>query len=834
MQIEQALYGECRGGHSLLASSGDAAVAEEIVQRLDLPDTAPPGVEWSPFLRGFPYKNQYVLSRTFRDAAASRGGMVYSHALLAPLDDIGETSDLRPLLNLLATSDRQRPDAVTVQVVITENGFPHADDLVGAAEALGTNGKLPVVRLDHVGFDGLVVALWANLSPEIRQGFAFRLSFDPRDLVETPRPTLVCTPRGMGSRWSGYPVISAVRSCEPTSLVAGKLSGHGKGAPLTGFMQEMALKPTTITELCLIEQAYCLEVDDPTFERRVGAVRLIGRLSPDADAGKEGKIALVRRLCEQLSKASAEEVLYVRNLELSAFPDPNRVWKALERWVARNSFHLEQDVEMLSVLEDATTGTNAVGGWRRAVLKGLAVATGSPRSSFPKAFWRWFQARPDIAVVVFRHVASEAAVEERLARATPRSLDKAASETLAADVLARGWLCLHGAVMSAICPTSEAVQRQVAVDSDIEFVDGLRWTLRHARGAKCVECALEIEDPRMARLAGEAVAKNPRLLAKVDLTPIRAQAIWREALIVEPEMWRAPADPVGAFRSILDHLLSGGETDTSLIERLSSSPVADLGTYPRRPEIWSRIGGAAVKKLLATTARGWLREAASGAVPFVPERDLQVAVLEDEQLNRTLDTLIPNSVGSAFRIVAALSRYDEQRFLRLLGDTTSRAASVSSPVAESIGRLVLERRWTDVATELIGQYRSGRRDLKPALRACCGMLGFWDRIYLGVAPISEWEKWEGMLELGAELYPGGPDDRGLWERAGGDDADLSTRGDGRSRWRRAVRDIRNGRGPSASTLLGAMMEDFPKNERIPHLAEDRVFGGGVRDGFQDD
>ena len=92
MQIEQALYGECRGGHSLLASSGDRAVSTGIVQRLDLPDTAPPGVEWSPFLRGFPYEDQYVLSRTFHDTGASRGGMVFSHALLAPLDEIGEDS----------------------------------------------------------------------------------------------------------------------------------------------------------------------------------------------------------------------------------------------------------------------------------------------------------------------------------------------------------------------------------------------------------------------------------------------------------------------------------------------------------------------------------------------------------------------------------------------------------------------------------------------------------------------------------------------------------------------------------------------------------------------
>ena len=834
MQIEQALYGECRGGHSLLASSVDDAVSTAIVQRLDLPDTVPPGVAWSPFLRGFPYEDRYVLSRTFRDTGATRGGMVFSHALLAPLDEIGEISDLRPLLKLLASSDRQRPDAATVQLVSTETGLPHADDLTDAAEALGANGKLPVVRLGHVGFDDLVVALWAHLLPEIRRGFAFRLSFDPRDLVETPRPALVCTPRGMEARWSEYPVIRSVGSRESGSLVAAHLSGQGKGGPLIEFMQEMGLKPATIPELRMIEQAYCLETGDPTFERRVGAVRLIGNLSPDADAGEEGKNVLVGRLCDHLSAASAEEILQVRNLELSAFPDPNRVWKALERWVAKNSFPSDQDVEMLSVLEDATAGTNAVPEWGTAVLNGLAVATGSRRTSFPKAFWRWFQVRPEIAVAVFHHVPVEAGVEERLARATPRNLDGAAAKRLATDALSRGWLCLHGAVLSAICSTSDAARRQVAVDTDPSFVEGLRWALRHAKSAEFVECALEIEDPRMPRLAGEAVAKHPRLLAEVDLTAIKAQAIWREALTIDPETWRGPADPPAAFRSILDHLLSGGETDTSLIERLSDTPVADLGTYPQRREIWSRIGGVALQKLLARTAKGWLREAASTGVPFVPEYDLQAAILEDDELEQTLDGLIPNRVGTAVRIVGALGRYEQRQFLRLLRKSTSRTTSLPSPDAEGIGRLVLERRWQDVAEDLVGQYRTGRWDLKPALRACCDLLDFWDRFFLGVAPVSDWEKWDGLQELATELYPGGPDDLELWERAGGDDADLPTGGNGRSRWRKAVRDMRNGRGPTASALLAAMIEDFPKNERIQHLAGDRVFGGGIPDGLQDE
>ena len=830
MQIEQALYGEYRGGHSLLASSGDGEVPTRIVQRLDLPDTAPPGVEWSPFLRGFPYRDRYVLSRTFHDTAASRSGMVFSHALIAPLDEIGETPDLGPLLKLLTSSDRQRPDATTVRLVRTEARCPHTADLIDTAEALGARGELPVVRLGHIGFDDLVVALWAYLLPEMRRGFAFRLSFDPRDLVETPAPTLVCTPQAMAARWSDYPVIRSGVSREPVSLAAAVLSGHGKATPLLDFMREMGVKPATFPDLRLAEQAYLLDIGEPTLERRVGAVRLIEKLSPDSDAGEDGKDLLVQRLCELLPAAKIGDILRLRNLRLSAFPSPSRIWKALETWVVENTYPRDQDGDMLSVIEDATSGTNAVEEWRTAVLDGLAVAARSPKSLFPKAFWRWLPIRPEIVAAVFRYVPVEAGVEERLTVATPRNLDEAAAETLVTPALSRGWLRLHGALLSASCSPPDAARRQVAVDTDPSFFEGLRSALRHAKPAELVKCALELEDPRMPQLAGEAVAKAPGLLAAVDLTAVVAQAIWREALVIARESWRSPAAPAATFHSILDRLLDGGEADASLIERLSETPIADLGTYPRRPEVWSRIGKVTLDNLLAATASGWLRRAKSDGVPFVPEHDLQSAILESGELERTLDALIPNRIGATIRIVAALDRYDEQRFLRLIENSMARTISLTIPDAEGIGRLVQERRWEDVAAALVARYRAGRRDLKPALRACYGMLDFWERITLPFTAISEWEKWKGFEELATELYPGGPDDQGLWERADGDDADLSSSGDGRTRWRKAVRDIRNGKGPTPSALLAAMMEDFPHNERIPHLAGDRVFGGGAPDG----
>ena len=825
MRIEQALYGEYRGGHSLLMSSGDDDVSSAIVQRLDLPDTAPPGVEWSPFLRGFPYRDRFVLSRTFHDTGASRGGMVFSHALLACLDEIVETPDLRPLLELFASSDRQRPDVRTVELVRTETPLPRANELIGAAEALGMSGRLPVVRLGHIGFDELVVALWARLLPEIRRNFAFRLSFDPRDLVETLVPAAVCTPNSMAARWSDYPIVQSAAPREPSSLAAAILSGHRNAAPLLEFMQEIGSKPTTFRDLRLAEQAYVLNIGEPTVERRVGAVRLIEKLSPDPDAGEDGKNVLVRQLSKLVPAARADDILLLRNLQLSGFPSPSPVWKAVKKWAAKNSYPQDQDVEMLSVLEDATSSTAAVQEWRIAVLDGFAAAAGSRKSFFFAAFWRWLQIRPGVVATLFHYIPAEAGIEERLVATTPPKLNKTTATALATPALSRGWFGLYGAILSASCSPSDAARQQIAVDTDPSILVGLRSALRNANPVEIVECALEIDDPRMPKLAGEVVAKKPKLLVEVDISGMKAQAIWGEALAIDPKSWQGPDNPAAAFHSILDRLLDDGEADLSLIGLLSNTPVADLGTYPRRPEVWPQIRGVAFNNLIAATATGWLRKAASAEVPFVPEDTLQSAILENDEFDPALDALIPDCISTIVRIVIALDGYDEQRFLGLVKEVILRTKSLTVSDAEGIGRLILEREWRHAAADMVERYKSGRRDLRPALLTCYDLFGFLDRLTLGLTPVLESEKWQALESLAAELYPSGPDDHGLWERAGGNNADLPFKGDGRMRWRQAIRDMRNGKQPATTALLAHMMEDFSNNQQLLHLARDAVFCG---------
>ena len=96
MRVEQAIYGEIPGrGHGLRTSSTNAPIAAAIASKLDLPDVVPPGVQaWSPFVRGFPVDDYYLLARTFLDSSASRGGMVLTHALIVSLDDMCKVETL--------------------------------------------------------------------------------------------------------------------------------------------------------------------------------------------------------------------------------------------------------------------------------------------------------------------------------------------------------------------------------------------------------------------------------------------------------------------------------------------------------------------------------------------------------------------------------------------------------------------------------------------------------------------------------------------------------------------------------------------------------------------
>lgn len=74
-----------------------------------------------------------------------------------------------------------------------------------------------------------------------------------------------------------------------------------------------------------------------------------------------------------------------------------------------------------------------------------------------------------------------------------------------------------------------------------------------------------------------------------------------------------------------------------------------------------------------------------------------------------------------------------------------------------------------------------------------------------------------LLRAGRELYPEGPNQDGLWERAGGDPARLRMDGPGATRWWNAVRTLKQGGGGGNITLdslVAQMRTDYPGNDSM--------------------
>lgn len=823
MRVDQAIYGTIRNGHGLRCTSGDRRLAADLAQRLDLPDTEPLGVDWSPVMSGFPWRDRYVFARTFSDTTVGRSGMVISHALICDQAEIVNVDDLRPLLAHLITSAAAAPEAVETLNVSPAEGVPPASpDLADAAQALVTRGNGPVVRIGSEGFEELIVALWGRLWPALRGKFYFRLSFSPKDVVEKPGPTIVCTPASLIGRWQDQRIVS--RNVAGGLKAAGMVDGSPDGDVLRVFGDRIGADLDGFQDLELLEQAHAMATASPaTVARVISAARLVERLSPDPARGAEEKEAIVGRLARALPDATPSEILTLRNLTLSGFATSGALWQGVEDWLADSGHPAAHDAEAITIVTDALVSTEAVTPWRAAIRRGLERSSTAPGEAFAAAFWRWAKAAPRTSPPLVALAADRKALDAVVAVA-PTELDAPTAEPIIQAAARSGLPRLHAVAVGGSMTPAEAARAQSAAEKGADPA-AMRLALRRAKPDEMLDAFADVPDDRVLTIAGEAVAKDPKLLASRDMSTMPNRRIWATALKDNPSAWDGPADPRKAFDQLLTEQMDGAHPPAELLDRLSTTPLADVTSLPRRGELWAKVPATIRDRLLAATVDAWFARFGTGAEEASPEAPLTDRILCDARLGQLLDRVTARGMAEGLRLVDALGGLDPDKFRTWILSAVRSTRPLPSADADLIGRALATRRRRDIVSEVLTLYRGGRRDLAPALRHCLDLIGFWERMVLDLSSVSSTEKWDSLVELAAELYSEGPDQDALWSRAGGRDFDLRHHGTGKERWHAALRGIQNGRPPRASKLIGQMRADYPRNPHLRMLAGDALFRG---------
>lgn len=143
-----------------------------------------------------------------------------------------------------------------------------------------------------------------------------------------------------------------------------------------------------------------------------------------------------------------------------------------------------------------------------------------------------------------------------------------------------------------------------------------------------------------------------------------------------------------------------------------------------------------------------------------------------------------------------------------------------------LGKIVLKKRWEKCA-ENIYEKSKWNASYRVALQECYLLLGLLSRFSLSLSgwltniAISEDEWWEPLHNIACNLFPKGPNDDNLWEKADGKASELHHDTTGEDAWRKALIKLRKGgcKNITVPKLLKAMKDRYSVNQELNSLIE---------------
>lgn len=817
MRIGQAIYGEKNRGHALIEASSNADIAKDIIGRMDIPGTLPPGTTWKPYITGFAHSDFYILARTSPDVAAERSGMVFSRAFILSLDDAIALDDIE---SLFAELRRRGDDRVSIEDIDWSTNSASASASPALAEELISEGPDPVVWPMQDGFEEAIAGLWRNLWPKARRGFSFGLAFRPQDVVSNP-PSIVATPPELAARWSSFRQAStAPKSIKPPVAL---LIGDPTGDPLRELMDDLEAEIETISDLGTLAEIYEVMDSKEGLGDLIGALRASAYLCPLPSKGTAAKDMILKNACEAVKKADASEVLMARNLDLDAFKDAAGFWDEVVGWARSELWSTASPAELARILSSAYDQAGPVETWKSAVKKGVKNALKAGKANVIAALWTAILDKPTLIPLLMNSDKRSGMLENKLVECAPAKLSIKSIEHLHQIVASIPLMRLHAAIAAAVFAPSEAVKAHIA--SGKYDRPSLEISLKGAKPRERVEIAVQQADPALIEIAAAFAAKDPRLLSNLKITNQSWRNLWHATLALEPAAWEGPKKPRDAADALWSELAKGSKDGISLLRALAVTPLGDISEHPNRADLWAHIPDDFRSEILARTADGFIQTFLKDGSGEPPEEKLANELIAPSRRDHALDQLVtnPERAVAFFRL---LPQINEGVFISWCDKLLTRTSSISAPASKSIGRLIFARQWRDAAKKLASyaQFQL-RRDLLPALEICVDLIGYFNQLFLGIwsAPPTA-ARWQILEEIAIDLYPRGPDQNELWSRSGGKNGQLPIGGTGAEAWRHVISRAKNGKlDVEMSAMLKQMEEDYPANEILRKMRSDSLF-----------
>jgi hypothetical protein len=813
-QFHLARFGNKSGAHDVLGHSGvDSSILTAIVWRTDAPALSE-GLGLEPFVSAYRLGDTFIVTSTSADYVAVRAGMVVTTAAVVPIA-AAESLDLLALWQTLREPiPVENPlDATGLVIGSPEAGrHTHPAGAQAAASALIAKGRIVWAG---PGFEDAVACMWAHLRPRDRMRLVVGAAAHPDRISLPTHPEslhFIKTATSTLPRWANWPT-AANNAAEFPDKVRDAMFGDDAG--LTDrFADRLGLGHVEFATWRHLATAAGLfgRLRTLDHEGTRGLLQLLGLMQPEPARGTEVKDAVLEHLSNLTSTASFVDVRGLRGIPWQAYGS-GVLRQLFDNWAMENVPRAGRTIE---VVWAATALQREAGDAFLAELDS-ALSAAIQDSHLEHLVGASLTAPDGEALNWFVKV-----------RTAP-SVDDAISSSVVSGTPVPTWLRTSAQALR--LPVAHALSVQVT-DPVAAWKEHLALRSRRVLAedilaartgeAGVVAAAVELGDSELLDRAAHLAAADPSLLSDGDIEDVSFRTLWFAVTRTGGDPW-VSVRPAEAVVPLLDLLVADDHVEAKVLESLSHTTSADISTYPNRASVWSKLPSTAVTGFKEATAQTIARSIKPGDKPI--EQPLIATVLSST-------------------LLASVSRESAAQALALLTAVPDATASNAITVIENgnftpadeitLGNLVRTRGWRYAADRII-TLSGARSDLTRAAALVDSMFGFLDRLtrYLSSgSPVipkpSKSELIDALTDVAAHLYKQGPRGDAVWERAGGDDADLVTGKTGRLTWGRALQDVIAGRkgAPSLDVLLATMLEDYPTNQQLQALK--RTTEQGIR------
>lgn len=835
--IHQIICGEDdKGGYGLLKSTlSDLKLAKKIAFNTDIQEQTG-NYQWDSAIRGFVVDDYFLIMKTFPDRSADvRPGRVFSHVLLILKTDLNNIQNLTTILELL-------PDKIDKEIIIEPIPYKEENDNVTDLSSTyqGRFNKVihgyvnahdcskTIIWVGVENFDIALSLLWKVLPVEEKEALNFGLNFNA-DAIPKGKLNFINIPENIESKFlnKGFCLVrkneNYVLKEIFEQLIAGDPKANERISNFKAIIETADLSRDAVNNIGKVLNTF-ENIDSTSDLKKLNTLsHVVAEYSPLKENGVSFKENLLDKICNSILTCDVSELHLIKTFKTNSFNGSERkLTHSVNKWLENHLFcEKETRTKNYSLLFEKLNGINS-NWWTENIKHKVDVFLSSIDIDKVSIVMNWLNQDISILDIIEPVIDISSESENSFTIHLRKSFNKSNFQNLVSFALRRKWLRFHARLMIFEYSFEQALSNQLLVDDNEEYFDGINEMITNISPIAVINFTINNGDNRLIKICGKYCHADSALLANIEISNVNWQAIWLHSILLENEIFDGITEPQEKVYLLLSILLNGESYNIDLLEKISNTQYGNILYYPKRESIWKLLPNNIRTNFLKKTSTTLLKKISTDTTTVIPD---------DKELS---DFIISNGISdflyfnrNNFKVTLPIFITFKQLPEYILKDYASNfLGNIDVVDATQLGKLVLQRNYKNVA-HVIYQKSYSNNQFRISLKECYELLDLVDRFWawskglvLNVT-ISKEEWWNAFAELCHRLYPNGPKENKIWERAEGDESDLILQSTGKETWNAILKKLRFGGCDEVTPkkLIKKMLDDYKKNEELKTLKD---------------